>query len=596
MGGFAVLSILLHNDSSVMCTLTGNATATVVGSTGAAILTSTPIAGATNLGNYAVTTVAVPSGGEAQLFVGFGGGACPAGSALEIAIPGAAAPLTFSATPATGMCGSQLETSPFVPPAVQLFSSYPPIPSSSPDISTASACSGSNLAGTQGQVIPDGSNTDVELILTNVSTAPCSLGSRWPAVNVSGGTTSVIGSFTAWMPSYIATLGGSEQPNSSLTLAPDSGAVAFIELPTTGSGIDCVAPTLAHITLPRSSVSLSVSLSDPSLQICADESTPTNPSQTTTGSSIYVTPISLATSPMAKVSSGVSPDGDGSGYYYGTDSGGAPCEDSSPYQISYNGLTGGCGFYGGQMGGYWGLRSGCSNSGWAWVESQADSADHIYSGGVGAVGVYFLGGAGIDPKLTPGGSLDYTGGTPTTAQLNEATSWGEQQASEWYNTDYSINDAGSYLEQPVIFMDIEGDSGWDGEYSGCQAWYSVTLLNSTYNDQLNRNVFNGFFDWIQDNASGWSLGVYCDPSEWNAWVSGNNLSTVYEWTNSQLATSQASGSNRPLNWSMSEASADFFAGLSQSSSKAVAWQWAQYSNTPGQTADLDQVQRSRWPA
>jgi hypothetical protein len=286
MGGFAVLSILLHNDSSVMCTLTGNATATVVGSTGAAILTSTPIAGATNLGNYAVTTVAVPSGGEAQLFVGFGGGACPAGSALEIAIPGAAAPLTFSATPATGMCGSQLETSPFVPPAVQLFSSYPPIPSSSPDISTASACSGSNLAGTQGQVIPDGSNTDVELILTNVSTAPCSLGSRWPAVNVSGGTTSVIGSFTAWMPSYIATLGGSEQPNSSLTLAPDSGAVAFIELPTTGSGIDCVAPTLAHITLPRSSVSLSVSLSDPSLQICADESTPTNPSQTTTGSSI----------------------------------------------------------------------------------------------------------------------------------------------------------------------------------------------------------------------------------------------------------------------------------------------------------------------
>jgi hypothetical protein len=47
---------------------------------------------------------------------------------------------------------------------------------------------------------------------------------------------------------------------------------------------------------------------------------------------------------------------------------------------------------------------------------------------------------------------------------------------------------------------------------------------------------------------------------------------------------------------MSEASAQFFAGYTQSSSKAAAWQWAQYKNTPGQTEDLDQVERNGWPS
>jgi hypothetical protein len=157
------------------------------------------------------------------------------------------------------------------------------------------------------------------------------------------------------MPSFISSLGGSAQPDSSLTLGPGGTAVFFIEVPNLTSTSQCASPSRADVGLPGIGAFVPIGLSVPSLSVCPDESAPTGPSQATIAEPVYVTPISLASSPLATPSSGASPLGDGTGFHYGADSGGAPCEDYSPYQIVYNGLTGGCGFYGGQMGAYWEL-------------------------------------------------------------------------------------------------------------------------------------------------------------------------------------------------------------------------------------------------
>jgi len=417
MGGFAVLSILLVNSGSTSCTLTGSPTVSVVGSSGTPALVSTPASGTTAFGTYAITTVSLSPGDAAQVFVAFDGGACPVGASVQVLLPGETSSIPFTQVPSSGICGSSLQVSPFLPSSVQVFSSYPLLPPPVVPISSAPACSSAALSGTQGQLIADGTKTDIEVILTNVSASTCSLDGRWPAVNILAGEPpfTVVATFTAWMPSYISTLGGSAQPDSSLTLSAQAAAVFFIEVPASTGTSGCAAPSGATISLPSGGASFPVALNVPALGVCSAESTATSPSVASTATPIYVTPISLASSPETPITGVVTPAGDGTGFYYGADSGGAPCEDYSPYQISYNGLTGGCGFFGGQMGGYWGLISGCSNSGWAWNSSQADSADHIYSGGVGTAGVYFLGGAGIDPNLVPGGLLDYTGGTPSQA-------------------------------------------------------------------------------------------------------------------------------------------------------------------------------------
>jgi hypothetical protein len=297
----------------------------------------------------------------------------------------------------------------------------------------------------------------------------------------------------------------------------------------------------------------------------------------------------------------VSPLNDGSGYYYGTDSGSAPCSGTT---ISYNGLSGRCGFYGGQIGAYWLNIPGCppaSEEGWGWNPTQATDADNATDyGGTGTSLVYLVGGPGADP------AYDYTGteGTPapTSAQKTEADNWGTEQANTAL-TQMQIAKYSVYQWTATLFIDIEVGEGWEGKvtFSGqdCYPGDGYTPSPYNYSPNLNRRTFDAFWDTIA-NATGWTPGVYAAKGNWDDWFSGYlTLNTAYEWPFEDEATSEASGTNSPTSFSWSEASPEFFGSVTASSSQALAWQWATPapppSGTPDQTQDLDQVYASRFP-
>ena len=591
--GQGIFRVELRNIGASTCTLDGTPTVDAVSSSGT-LLSSTPATMAP-FGTYEASDVSLDPGSTVESFVYFEAGSCGLSPTLAVTPPGAGTALTISSSSGISLrdiCGSKtFLVSPLVPASVQPFSSYPPasVPTSPPTLS-APTCTNTNLNAAEGQI--DGSSLEqsIEVVLTNASARACEIGTRWPTVEFLDASGSSLGfaKFTGWLPSYISQLGASTEFTQEINVAPNEDAIFFIEIPPASKTLSCAAAAAGKVTVPQSDLTVSIPLSG-SIPICGDAG----------GRNPSVTPIVMASAPSAKIQPPVVLTGDGSGYYYGTDSGSVPCADSSPWQINYNGLSGACGFYGGQLGAYWGLISGCSNSGWAWESSQANAADNNYStiGSPGTSGLYFLGGAGADPKLDPGGEYAYSGGTPSNAQVQEAFGWGGKQAYELFNTDANYNNGALYqLTQPIIFMDIEQSSGWDGEYSGCQAYTDNTRLNGVYSKTLNREVFDGFFDWITNHESGYSLGAYTSGPFWSSYIGGSNLSTVYEWANETEATSQASGTNRPTSFSWSEAAPEFFAGYSSSSSRAVAWQWATPPNTLGQTEDLDQVLQARFPA
>lgn len=127
-------------------------------------------------------------------------------------------------------------------------------------------------------------------------------------------------------------------------------------------------------------------------------------------------------------------------------------------------------------------------------------------------------------------------------------------------------------------------------------------MESYYNDgwasntQLNRDVFNGFWNQTHDrliHVAGSEreifTGVYTSADWWNSNVAGT-LNGTFEWT-SQVAYSTPSSADCAYGWDSPQGngshSAYFYAGYNQSSPCAVGWQWIAGSE------DYDQVQGYR---
>lgn len=226
----------------------------------------------------------------------------------------------------------------------------------------------------------------------------------------------------------------------SVSLAPGQVAVAYLAssyLSTcpSGASLDTTMPDGAKLTVPQL----------PTPNMC--------------GGTLLISPLVAQSVPVCSTfdqptNTGVLPENDGTGYVYGTDSGSAAC---SGHTISYNGVDGQCGFYGGQIGAYWLDLPNCPSGGRGWVESQANAANAAISyGGTGTSAVFFVGGPGMDPKH------DYTGGTPTSAQVSEAESWGDTQAVAAENQIVAHNIS---LTQPTLSIDIEVKEGWEGKFT-----------------------------------------------------------------------------------------------------------------------------------
>lgn len=124
-----------------------------------------------------------------------------------------------------------------------------------------------------------------------------------------------------------------------------------------------------------------------------------------------------------------------------------------------------------------------------------------------------------------------------------------------------------------------------------------TQENSHFSPELNRDMFNSFYNTLNGVEGYAALGVYCDSTDWRTWFNGySSLPHASEWTNLNEATSEASGTNSPQSFSWSEAEPQWFGGVTSSGSQALAWQSASPTDArPPQVDDLDQVDTSRFP-
>lgn len=488
------------------------------------------------------------------------------------------------------ICGDYILFTPVVPASVQPYSSYPSAATPAPSLVNITPCASDELAASVGQTISATNATYVELTFTNTGTTSCALNDRWPLLTVddSSGALIVTPRWTAWEPAFILTLGGSENPASSQVLAPAETAVTFLVVPPSTGAATCTTPGLMTADFSITGISLTTSLASTGVTLC-------HPAGLTT---VYVTPLTVATSPGAVVpGAGAVPLADGTGYYYGTDSGSDPCSGS---ELSYNGITGACGFYGGQVGAFWSVLSGCSGvEGWGWNPDASASADSTFPDAPGTAPVYLLAGPGM------AAGYDYRSGTPTSAQITAAENWGTKQA-ENVVAELSNPTIAEAIDQPVLFMDIEVDEGGEGEFDNSAIPYcgisDTTQVNGDVSPELNRDTFNAFWDYAYDN-SGYQMGVYSSGSgggqtgDWPVWFSGySSLGSALEWTFLNETPTEASASNSPTSFSWSVASPEFFGGVTASGSQALAWQWAtpEYS-TKQQVDDLDQIDECRFP-
>jgi hypothetical protein len=262
------------------------------------------------------------------------------------------------------------------------------------------------------------------------------------------------------------------------------------------------------------------------------------------------------------------------GFWEGSDSWPIPVTGSAPYQ-----LPGVGGSYGGYLGmaGNWARMEGCHTGNFlAWSSTNSKQADANYADGKGiGTGVYwYMGGPGVDPHWN---------GTAA-----EAKAWGEFQAGRAIAAA-----AQDHVTYPILFMDIElpgvqpaPDNGWNDVYtspcSGEQRSGQVTPA-------LDRAEFNGFDDYLTEHSH-YEAGVYSQPGIW-AQIFGTGADAqiphTYEWT---YEPETASLADAPRDWCLkSGGCAEFFGGVSASSSYAVAWQWSGGGGVRNALGDFDQI-------
>jgi len=252
------------------------------------------------------------------------------------------------------------------------------------------------------------------------------------------------------------------------------------------------------------------------------------------------------------------------GFWYGADSGGpGPANGSPPYQEPSCGSGHAYGGYIGKIGGA-DLVSSSNPHGdgpghtFAWNATDAADAntDHFgYGRGVGAGGYWMM----FGPNDTDG-----TG--------DSASAWGRQQAV-WALADWqSWYDGGAHqMPYRILWMDVEGPGsfGWGG------------------NGSANRQVLNGFWDYVTSAKQGIAPGVYSTNYQWGVIMSGKTgIANTWEWT-AQVSRAN-SPSPCPDNFSESSSFyADFFGGQNSGSAHAAMWQWSLGN------ADHDQIDANK---
>jgi hypothetical protein len=268
-------------------------------------------------------------------------------------------------------------------------------------------------------------------------------------------------------------------------------------------------------------------------------------------------------------------DGDGPpGFWYGTDSMPVPVSGAGPYGEPDIG-----GAYGGYIGmiGSWSYWLGCPGGFLTWSAANSEQADSdyaAYGAGIGTAAYWFMGGPGVDPE--------YSG---TAA---EASAWGARQAAQ------ALSDAADRdVTYPVIFMDIElplvapaPDNGWNNVYtSPCSGVVKQVGIPAA----IDRAEFNGFWDYISAHSA-YKPGVYSSPAIWaQIFGTGNAASIPHtdEWT---YEPETASLSDAPYGWCLrSGGCAEFFGGVTSSSSNALMWQWSGGGGIRNGVGDFDQV-------
>jgi hypothetical protein len=273
------------------------------------------------------------------------------------------------------------------------------------------------------------------------------------------------------------------------------------------------------------------------------------------------------------------PDRDGpTGFWYGSDSWPVPVSGSAPYSEPSIG-----GAYGGYVGmtGSWSYWMGCHGGFLAWSSAnsaQADTNYTRYGKGIGTAVYWFMGGPGVDPHWN---------GSPA-----EASAWGARQAAR------TLADmAGEHVTYPVVFMDVElpgvapaTDNGWDNVYtSPC----SGVVKHAGIPAALDRADFNGFYNYIVAHSK-YTPGVYSAPSIWTTIFGTGSAASIphtAEWT---YEPETASLSNAPSGWCLkSGGCAQFFGGVSSSSSNALMWQWSGGGGVRNAIGDFDQIDAAR---
>ena len=272
---------------------------------------------------------------------------------------------------------------------------------------------------------------------------------------------------------------------------------------------------------------------------------------------------------------GLIPDGDSpAGFWYGSDSNApVPHSSSGGVYLMPNSPTGGdYGGYVGELGAY-DVWKGCT-SGVNWNQTGYNDAQSNYTNhsvGVGAGGYWMMGGPGREP------------GGFTTSGTN-ATNWGTSQAQR------AVADVGQPVSFPYIFMDIEAADphGWNNGFSGvCSGTVTAGSISST----LDRDTFNGFWDYVENHSS-YLAAVYeaggSGGSSWDGIFGSQTLGNTLEWT---YVNETRSISTFPTGWSVGGTVPVWYA--SAPSKCQMMWQWSGGNGQLNGVGDFDQIDGNR---
>jgi hypothetical protein len=291
--------------------------------------------------------------------------------------------------------------------------------------------------------------------------------------------------------------------------------------------------------------------------------------------------------PAAETAAQLSPNGDGpAGFWYGTDSTTVAVPGPAPYREPVLG-----GSYGGYIGmaGNWAAWQHCGGK-VVWSGSDSADADTNFSSyhrGIGTGVYWFMAGPGVDPH--------YNGSTA------EAYAWGEAQAAR---TLYDLGHPLNRVTYPVVFMDVElpgnapsftpaPDNGWNSVYtSACSGKVKTGFISA----QVDRSDLNGFANYLTAHSSD-KVGVYSSPGVWASIFGTGTAASIPntdEWTYTGDTSSLA---HHPVGWCLQSTTtcAQFFGGVTSSSTHALMWQWSGGGGTFNGYGDFDQIDGNRTP-